>query len=183
MVDFTIFLQPLYPVLIAIFFMALLYGVLSASKIFSASIVTNAILSATFGLLVLLVAWNTNEEAITGFFGVLPILLIILLITIIILGMFGIDMKTLMGDFNLKYYLERRSEAKVTGLIIKGVIYPLIIGFIFWFLIEFVFVPLKMFEVNPITSLLHAFFTPDIFITIVIIISMIALMWYFVKSD
>ncbi|PIV89557.1 MAG: hypothetical protein COW47_02370 [Candidatus Huberarchaeum crystalense] len=154
MVDFTIFLQPLYPVLIAIFFMALLYGVLSASKIFSASIVTNAILSATFGLLVLLVV-----------------------------GMFGIDMKTLMGDFNLKYYLERRSEAKVTGLIIKGVIYPLIIGFIFWFLIEFVFVPLKMFEVNPITSLLHAFFTPDIFITIVIIISMIALMWYFVKSD
>lgn len=186
MVDFTSFLQPLYPLLISIFFMALLFGVLSASKIFSASTATNAIISAAFGLLVLLVAWNTQEEVITGIFNILPILLMILLLMVIFLGMFGVDMKDIFSGISLKWYLgseRKRTPPTVIGTMIKAIIYPLVVGILFWFLIQMVFMPLGLFETNPITSLLQAFFNPDIFLTIVIIVSMIAMMWYFVRPE
>ncbi|PKM92369.1 MAG: hypothetical protein CVU81_00820 [Euryarchaeota archaeon HGW-Euryarchaeota-1] len=185
MVDFTSFLQPLYPVLIAIFFMALLFGVLSTSKIFSASTATNVIISAVFGLLVLLIAWSTESEKITEIFKILPILLMILLLLVIFLGMFGVDMKDIFKDINLKWYFGERTRTPPTviGTMIKAIIYPLIVGIVFWFLIQFIFMPLGIFEENPITALLNAFFTPDIFLTILIIVGMIALMWYFVRPE
>lgn len=184
--DFISFLQPLYPVLIAIFFAALLFGVLSASKILSASTVTNAIIAASFGLLVLLISWNTQKENIVGIFNWLSILLVVLLVLIVLFGMFGIDLKEFLSGFNLKWYLSKeryRTPPTVVGRLANLFGAIIILGFIFWALFQFVGVPLGFFETNPITKLFHIFFQPDVFLTFVIIVSMIVLMWYFIKPE